>query len=635
MNKKLIYAGLALCGMLSTTACDDFLDVEPGSGFTSDYVFSSDDEIKSLMTQIYSSMTTDGLYGSTLVYGLNTNTDVEFSSYSNNTVSTSGADIGCFDSRPYWSTLNSLWNNLYSVINYANDFIESVEALPRFTKEVGEKGPSELQQMYGEVKTLRALFYLDLIRTWGDVVFVTEPSKSTDDFFAKGTTDRNEILEFLIDDLKSVEPMMLYAESLDYGVERASREYCQALIGQLALYRGGWTLRPDTTNAASVGTMQRTADYLDYYQIAKEYLGKVISEGKHSLTQSFKELWHNECNWKLISNDDVLFEVPMLKGTTGQFGYRIGVTITEGDHAYGSARNYVHYTPTYIYTFDTQDLRRDITCVPYKYDENLNQQIDMGFCAMGIGKWNKLYMESPLGSTSGSGTGINSIRMRYADVLLMYAEVVNELSGPIAEAKEALKQVRRRAFDSSLWVDKVETYVESLGTKEDFFKAIMDERMWEFGGEGIRKYDLARWNKYGEVIYNLYNQLINWALVANGMYIPGVEKVPETIYYMEKQDPNYPDRTILDIYGIDQYGPDMVIPSGKKSELEYAKAWRVLDKETQEFVITDAIYWSFRGFINEGNDDFVQPTDPVRYLCPYPSKVITDHRGKIKNYYAY
>ena len=71
--------------------------------------------------------------------------------------------------------------------------------------------------MYGEVKTLRAMLYLDLIRTWGDVVFVTKPTEATDDFFSLGTTDRNVILEYLIDDLIAVEPMMKYAVDLDYA----------------------------------------------------------------------------------------------------------------------------------------------------------------------------------------------------------------------------------------------------------------------------------------------------------------------------------------------------------------------------------------------------------------------------------
>ncbi|WP_294453901.1 RagB/SusD family nutrient uptake outer membrane protein [uncultured Bacteroides sp.] len=633
MKKYLLYTSL-LSGILTLNSCNDFLDVNPSSGFTPEYILSSEEELKALMGRIYSSMTEDGLYGSTLASGLNTNTDVEMSSFENNTINSAGSDIGCFDARPVWGTLNSAWNNLYFVINYANDFIQTVEGSDEFSTVVTDNTPTETQQMYGEVKTLRAMFYLDLIRTWGDVVFVTKPTTSSDDFFSRGTTDRNVILDSLIVDLQNVEPLMKYAADLDYGVERASREYCQALIGQLALYRGGWSLRADKDNPASVGYMERGDNFEYYYNIAIEYLGKVIDEGKHDLIQSFEDLWKNECNWKTANNDDVLFAVPMLKGVTSRFGYNIGVTITEGDHEYGSARNYVTFCGTYVYSFDKDDLRRDMTCVPYKYDENLNQEYDMGITGMGAGKWSKLYMQSPLGATSGSNTGINNVRMRFADVLLMYAEAVNELYGPRDDAKEALKRVRRRAFDSALWSVKVDGYVDALTNEELFFQAIMNERKWEFGGEGIRKYDLARWNKYGEVIYDLYHQMINWGLVAQGQSVPGIEKVPEYIYYKQIPDPEYPERMILDIVGIDEYGPGIGRPSGYEME-EYAFGWRILNQETQQYESAPEIYWSFRGFINKNNENTVKRTDPLRYLCPYPSKVITDHRGMIKNYYGY
>ena len=633
MNKKLLYSTIA-CAMLSFTSCNDFLDVEPPSGFTPGYVFTSEEEAKALMTKMYSAMTEDGMYGSTLANSLNTNTDVEMSSFKNNTVAATGADIGCFDSKPYWNTLNSTWNNMYSVINYANDFLHEMENSSLFSLQIKEEGPTEIQQMYGEVKTLRAMLYLDLIRTWGDVVFVTEPSKSTDDFFSVGVTERNKILEYLIDELIDVEPMMKYAADLDYGVERASREYCQALIGQLALYRGGWSLRPDKENPDNVGYMERGDNFEHYYDIAITYLGKVIKENKHDLKQSCEELWYNECNWTTANNDDVIFAIPMLKSVTSRYGYNVGVTIAGDKHEYGSASNYLHYCGTYMFTFDGDDLRRDVTCAPYKYDKNLNQEMDMGIAGMGVGKWSKLKMKSPLGSSSGAGTGINSIRMRFADVLLMYAEAVNERFGPRDDAKEAMKRVRRRAFDSSLWASKVESYVESLNSEDDFFKAIMDERKWEFGGESIRKYDLARWNKYSEVIYNLYFEMINWGLVANGTYIPGIEKVPENIYYKSVPDPEHPDRTILDIVGIEKEEFGTGKPAGYQT-LAYAIGWRVLNSETQQFETLKEISWSFRGFINLNNDKSVKPSDPLRYLCPYPSQVITDHRGGIRNYYGY
>ncbi|MDR0940157.1 MAG: RagB/SusD family nutrient uptake outer membrane protein [Mediterranea sp.] len=634
MNKNILYTATLSIALLTTAACNDFLETEPGSGFTPEYVFGSDDEAKALMTRVYSAMTEDALYGSTLASGLNTNTDVEMTGFNNSNVSSTGSDIGCFDPRPTWNVLNSTWNAFYSCINYANDFLQGVEQSGRFTTEVAPEGPTALQQMYGEVTTLRAMLYLDLVRTWGDVVFVTVPSTSTDDFFNKGLTDRDLILETLIDQLIAVEPLMEYAADLDYGVERASREYCQALIGQLALYRGGWALRPDRTNPAAPGFMERGENYEHYYDVAIDYLGRVIDEGKHTLGQSFEQLWYNECNWTTANNDDILFAVPMLRNVTSRYGYNLGITIAEGSHPYGSARNYARLCGTYVYSFDRDDLRRDITCVPYSYDTDLNQVIDMGISGMGVGKWSKLKMESPLGASSGSNTGINSVRMRYADVLLMYAEAVNDRFGPRDDAKEALKQVRQRAFAPTLWSEKVEAYVEALGSKEQFFRAIMDERKWEFGGEGFRKYDLARWNRYNEVIYDLYYQLIDWGRVANGMYVPGIDRVPERIFYASVPDPDNAGRTVLDIIGIDEYGSGTGRPAGY-STLDYALGWRVLNQETQQYETLNTISWSFRGFINVANEATVTRATPLRYLCPYPAKVVTDHRGLINNYFGY
>ena len=103
----------------------------------------SEEEAKALMTKMYSAMTEDGMYGSTLANSLNTNTDVEMSSFKNNTVAATGADIGCFDSKPYWNTLNSTWNNMYSVINYANDFLHEMENSSLFSLQIKEEGPTE------------------------------------------------------------------------------------------------------------------------------------------------------------------------------------------------------------------------------------------------------------------------------------------------------------------------------------------------------------------------------------------------------------------------------------------------------------------------------------------------------------
>ena len=629
MNKSILLS-LLLSFVLVFTACSDYLEVEPATGFTAKDVFNTEKDIQSAVAGVYSLMLSEDAYSNRLAFVFNMNTDVEMSGVATNTVNVNGSDLACYEPKPYWTTLNSTWNAMYKIINLSNDVIEGIENSDLYKVAPKDKS-SEVMQLYGEVKTLRAMVYLDMIRIWGDVVFRTKSSSGGENF-AVGVTDRNEILEFLIDDLKSVEPLMQYANELDYGVERASKSFNQGLIGLLALTRGGWTLRPDTNNPASIGQMQRGSNHELYYDIAIQYLGKVIDEKHHDLKLSYRDFWIKQNNWETPVDDDVLFSLPLLKNSSGEYAFYIGVPITEGSHPYGSASGNLSLAGTYLYSFDKEDVRRDMTCAPFSYNEKLNQLIRLDLARLAVAKWSKLYMDDPLGSTSGKGTGVNYSWMRFADVLLMYAEAVNERFGPRNDARECLKRVRRRAFDQTNWPNKVEAYVDSKTTSESFFKAIMDERAWEFGGESKRKFDLARWNKFGEVIYNQYYKMLNWGRVANGAYVPGIDQVPGSVYWKNIPDPKNTARTILDIQGINEIL--QARPAGY-TEHVFATKWYSLNSETASYEPINDIKWSFRGFINYNNASAVSPNAPLRYLCPYPSKVITDHRGAIQNYYGF
>ena len=629
MNKKILYSLLLSFAMLFT-ACENYLDVQPDTGFTGAEVFKTEKDMQSAVAGVYTLMLTDDAYSNRLAFVFNMNTDVEMAGVSTNTVNVNGSDLACYEPKPYWTTLNSTWNAMYRIINLSNDVIQGIEQSDLY-KSASKDTPSAVTQLYGEVKTIRAMVYLDMIRIWGDVVFRTKSSTGDENFYV-GVTDRNEILEFLIDDLKSVEPLMQYANQLDYGVERASRSFNQGLIGLLALTRGGYTLRPDTDNPASIGQMVRGDNYEMYYDTAITYLGKVIEEQHHDLKLIYRDFWIKQNNWVTPVDDDVMFSLPLLKNSTGEYGYSIGIPITEGNHPYGGASGNLSLSGTYLFSFDKTDLRRDMTCAPFSYDENLNQLIRLDLARLAVAKWSKLYMTDPLGNTSGKGTGVNYPWMRFADVLLMYAEAVNERFGPRNDAMECLKRVRRRAFAEANWGEKVESYVNSKTTKESFFKAIMDERAWEFGGESKRKFDLARWNKFSEVIYNQYNKLINWGKVANGAFVPGIDAVPGSVYWKNIPDPNNAARTILDIQGIDEILNAR--PAGYTEQV-FATNWYSLNNETASYEPRNDIKWSFRGFINFNNASSVTPNDPLRYLCPYPSKVITDHRGAIQNYYGF
>ncbi len=144
-------------------------------------------------------------------------------------------------------------------------------------------------------------------------------------------------------------------------------------------------------------------------------------------------------------------------------------------------------------------------------DEN-NNQVDsiviFNDYAVFNNKWSKLWTAegSALGNGSTGSTGINYPYMRYADVLLMYAEAANELDGGPSDAKavECLTKVHSRAFD-----DGDPTFIATAQTsKEAFQKAVLDERKWEFAGENSRWRDLVRTNKYSEeLVYSFLRYL--------------------------------------------------------------------------------------------------------------------------------
>lgn len=642
-NIKYIAAVAALTlGGAMFTSCDDYLDVHPDSSFNPEEIFSSEKETKAMMATIYSAMGDGNLYGFAWPYTFDTNTDVEMrSNGSEKSSDGNGADVNVYDAQPHWGSLKSTWNKAYSAINYCNDFIENVQDSKLFEKTNEQlESPTEMQHMYGEVRCLRALIYFDLMRTFGDVVFRTSTSVSASNMYSTPVTDRDVIYEWLINDLKDAEHYMMYANKLTDGVTRASREFCQGLIGQLALYRGGWSLR----DGGSKGIMQRRADYLEDYKTAKEYFGKIITEGKHSLdVESFEDLWTNQMNFTVLNNGDVIFEVPLQKDNSGNIGYQVGIKMEydadqPGANKFGGSSNRATFCGLFPFTYDMRDLRFDITCVPYKYDKDMNQvwDISTGVAGWGCGKWNKSKMSEKniLAGYQGS-TGIDNIRLRYADVLLMYAEVCNELNEPNA-AKEAIKTVRKRAFAPELWQECVETYVNNLSGHDAIFNAIKNERAWELAGEGVRKYDLARWGIYGKTIKETYEGLKHWGeLSYQDADARGI--VRDFFYYRKIEDPVTKQIT-LEIKGIKEYGKaigEHPYSEGWAYNPSYARNWYSLNTTTGEWEYHNDIKWSFRGFINWDNQDAVSETDVLRYLMPYPTDIITQHRGSIHQMYGY
>lgn len=600
-SKLIIIAGLAV---MLLPSCKDFLNPDSISTFDTNYVFSNVDDARKGVNAIYYYFGVDG-FRSRLSNNMTGNTDIE--RQSGWTSSGDRYQIWDLNALSTNGDLRQFWNAAYGAIRDANIAIEGLEASEALNSSDVLTNKT-MHHMLGEAYTLRAYWYSMLVYYFGDVPNVRQAPKAGNDFFLP-REDRNVILSQVITDMMNIEESMLWADELPYGIEQANREYTLGMIARIALQRGGYYLTPDLN-------MERQADYQQYYQIAKDYTQKLMTLKDRELPADYRQVFLNNAKFITPVNDDILFEVPFAIGN-GDVGWNIGITVQGGataSHNYGSGNNYMSIPVSYYYSFDTLDIRRDVTCAYYQVNTSFVEEfVNGGVGNISQGKWSRYFLDKGQGASTAKGTGINWPMLRYSDVLLMYAEAENELNGPTASAQAAMKRVRQRAFDSQYWTSKVDDYVASVsGSKDDFFQAIVNERAWEFGGEMIRKYELIRWNIYSDKVaetVETLKQMADAAFSGSGQY----SELPDYIYWKLDESGHFtvlnPNRKIL-------AAPDQT----------WTRSSWLLGLHSDATTYQQWITKDWRNYIDEGPKPGV-----VRYIFPIPEEAITNSQGFLKN----
>ena len=694
--KNILYTGMAL---LSLNACNDYLDVDAPSAYTDEFVFGQKSEINRALNGVYAQALAGDLYGNAFQSTFNLNSDVDIyissaSSHAHNTYRRFDCDDQGGDIYKYWTAA-------YNLIEYANRFVRGIQNSPLY-----DTSDSEIMQWLGEAKCLRAMAYHDLVVMFGDVPFTFTPSAEQGSDMIIPVFDRLVIQDSLISDLKSIAPYMSSSNSVT--VERCSKEFAQALVARVALTAGGYSLRPDKERPTNYGKMERPANYLDYYKTARAYADSVISSGKHALNQSYRDVFVKECNYTLVNNDDVIFEFPFSKEGNGNTGYSQGPSYSsyEGNTVgvWGECNGGVRLNAFYRFLFRDKDMRREFVNGLWYYsyytnpdDGTLQDSVYIrNDYSVHCNKWSKLWTDESLalGRDKSGNTGINFPYMRFADVLLMYAEADNEINGrPTEKAIDCLARVHKRAF-----LDGDPTFVsEASASKEAFQKAVLDERKWEFAGENMRWRDLVRTNKYAEeLVYSFlrYHSVgMQNAGSASGFedainehdgrqYI---DNMPDRIYYhaYKLDEPittlgmrvcgpqlygnvvdngtlvtTYPNQSLKSLRVYNAYAPATMPVKSYITNFGFkAIAWNHADfyqwGDTDAGLPKDQCKYTFYGFIrsDEGGNiwlikDGVQTLFPtsipkaeelpvVRYILPYPNLAIQRSRGAYKNYYGY
>ena len=684
--------------LLSLTACNDFLDVDAPSSSTEDFVFGQKTEINRALNGVYAQALVDDLYGNAYQgnFVLNSDVDISISSNSAHAHNT----YRRFDCDDQGGDIYKYWTASYNLIEYANRFIRSLQNSPLY-----DKGDKEIMQWMGEAKCLRAMAYHDLVVMFGDVPFTFDPASEHGSDFVIPVADRQAIQDSIINDLKGIAPYMSSGNSVT--VERCSKEFAQAMIARIALTAGGYSLRPDKNNAKSYGKMERPANYIEYYKVAREYADSVITAGTHSLSLPYSEVFVKECNYALVNNDDVIFEFPFSKEGNGNTGYAQGPTYSsyEGKTvgAWGECNGGVRLNAFYRFLFRDNDMRREFVngLWYYSYFNNADGVLQDSVYirndySVHCNKWSKLWTDETLalGNDKSGSTGINYPYMRYADVLLMYAEADNEINGaPSDKAIECLSKVHSRAFLNG----DADFVSQASASKDAFQKAVLDERKWEFAGENSRWRDLVRTNTYAEELVYSFLRYFSVGMQNAGSTsgyedainehdgLQYIDNLPERIYYhaYKLDEPittlgfrlwsaqlygnvlsngvvlnTYPNQSLKSLRIYNAYKP-MSQPA-KSSITNFgfqATAWNYADfyqwGDTDAGTPKDQCKYSFYGFIrsdDSGNiwiiENGAQKTFPanipsaeelpvVRYILPYPNLAIQRSAGQYKNYYGY
>lgn len=509
----------AILLLLTLGACKKFLDQKPITEASAEVVFKDVPSTYKAIAGVYSRLVGDAGFGIRLsLYYTVDNDEMQGP--------TGGADNDRRDIARYSATsgnaqITNPFNQLFQGIEYANHCINNIPKMDMYSNG-SEQEKKQLARMYGEALTLRAQFYFEAIRNWGDLPSHFQPAAElaiSNPF--PGRTNRDSLYDKILADLETASDLVPWRNEItsigDPLDERITKGTVKGLRAKIALFRGGYSLR-------QTGGMQRSADYLTYYQIAREECNDIINSGQHSLNPSFKALWKDQvCAHAITDPQGELMFQASAAGLSAAEDTKLGYY--NGPRVNNFGNSSVNPLPSYLYLFDSTDQRREVTVCTYFTALN-GTRIGQAITNLTDGKYRRDWITNPSFAPTDAIQyfGLKWQILRYADVLLMFAEADNELNGPSTAAYNAINMVRRRGYGKPMTTPDPTVDIPAGLGKTDFFKYIVRERSLELGGEGIRKYDLIRWNLMGTAITETRANMIRMSTVSamiNPTYMAG------------------------------------------------------------------------------------------------------------------
>ena len=514
--RRLIYYIIAIVLPVTFTQCqDNFLNTSSPSNVDGTFVTSTPSETFKTLSWCYANYRQSCIMG---VYRWNDPIGSDAEMYPEENSSNNMNAILQTDQLPI-DYIKSGFDGLYTTLARATKVANLIAKKKAYQADVAAGKVSDWTQLYGEAMTMRAMCYFDLVKHFGDVPYGYE-NNYVENY---KLTSRFDIYDDLIASLEKAEPLMYRLGEGGVNAERLSRTFCDALIGELALYSGGYqTIRTDMPglygnvtfdkkgNEAYGCVYARRSDYLDYYKVAEKYFQAAMDNAgtAHLITTDSRSYANNpfQMNFQYFENLQVspesIFQLGNIQGgdrrTNSEYPYAFGRPSNGGGSNAAPCKTYgaLRIIPTVYYgDFQNGDKRRDasVTVTGSNGDgnEKLLSFIPGNKCNGGIAtnKWDENRMNPPYTDHARS-SGMDWPVLRMADVMLMQAEVKAEL-GQNADAISLVNQIRERAFGNS-------SHDISGLSGQALKDAVLHERKLELLGEGTRRWDLIRSGEFSE-----------------------------------------------------------------------------------------------------------------------------------------
>ena len=431
-------------------SCAD-LEVTPTSFITEENFFKTQDDAVASVTAVYASLSIDpgeqSLFGRNLYFLTDMGSD-----YAAAGVSATNPQVRSLSSLTHDATTDRVqvaWRQIYNGINRANVAIDNI---PKVSGLEVVKA-----RLINEAKFIRALLYFQAVRLWGGVPIVLHEATSIDieSLISKRATVE-EVYQQIILDLTDAENLPITYTAAEAG--RATSGAAKSLLVKVYITRKEW----DKTIAKANEVINGGYGYALFENFA-DVFNKTKKNGKeHIFSVQFEP--------NQAGNGS--------SGSTFQATSFTGFTATE-------PADIISDVALFYDIYAAGDTRRDVS-----YKKQLLNPATGTLYTFPKPIFGKYLDVTNLGSPS--NVAINFPVIRYADILLSFAEAINEQSGPTTKALEAVNQVRRRAFGKP--INTPDATVDLAGlTATQLRDAIREERKKEFVQEGQRWYDLVRW----------------------------------------------------------------------------------------------------------------------------------------------